>query len=182
MTNSRIIKNRFATKHIWGATDTTITTNNRTKTAKTLAKIAAALTMFACVNTTAQITPELIGRYATAMQNAANNQNVGQIAQFLSDDVIISLNRQGQGSVTLDKAGYLAMLQNNWQQSQNYRYRMTIDNVIIAGDTAKAHIVSTETWQKNGQKNTLTTTAKATFGQSNNNTVLLRSVAQVALD
>lgn len=181
MINSRMIKKHLDTKNLCKAKHKHIAKHSH-NTATTFAKLAIALTVFIGVNATAQITPELISRYATAMQNAANNQNVGQIAQLLSDDVIISLNRQGQGSVTLDKAGYLAMLQNNWQQSQNYRYRMSIDNVIITGDTAKAHVISTETWQKNGQTNTLTTTAKATFGQSNNNTVLLRSVAQVALD
>lgn len=130
----------------------------------------------------AQMSESLVMAYASAMQSAANSQNISQIARLVSDDAVISLTRQGKGSTTLDKSGYLDLLQKSWTQADNYRYTISVDNIVITGDTARATVVTKETWTKGGQARTLITTSKATLGVSKNNALLLRSVSQVTVN
>lgn len=151
-------------------------------------KLAHAVALAGVVATTmsapahAEITQSLVNGYASAMQTAANSQNIGQIAKLLSDDAVVSLTRQGKGTTTLDKSAYLDLLQKGWTQASNYRYTISVNDIVITGDTAKAQVVTVETWVKDGKTTKLTTTARATLGLSGNNAVLLRSVAQVAVE
>lgn len=130
----------------------------------------------------AQMNEQLVNTYTNAVQSAANAQNISQLARLISDDVVISLNRQGKGSATLDKSAYLDLLQKSWTQTSNYRYTTHADNIVITGDTARVSFVSKETWTKDGQSFTLTTTSKSTLGLVGTTPVLLRSVAQVSVD
>lgn len=130
----------------------------------------------------AQISQQQVMAYAAAMQTAANNQNIGQIARLLSDDVVVSLSRQGKGTTTLDKSAYLDLLQRSWTQATGYRYSIAISDVVITGDTARAQVITQETWVKDGKTTTLTTNSRATLGLSGDNAVLLRSVSQVAVE
>lgn len=151
-------------------------------------KLAGAMATGVVVATTmsapayAQLNQSMINNYATTMQTAANSRNIGQIAKLLSDDVVVSLTRQGKGTTTLDKSAYLDLLQKGWTQASNYRYTISVNDIVITGDTAKAQVVTVETWVKDGKTTKLTTTARATLGLSGNNAVLLRSVAQVAVE
>lgn len=131
----------------------------------------------------AQISQSSVMAYANAMQSAANNQNISQIARLISDNAVISLTRQGKGGGTLTKSEYLDLLQKSWTKTSNYRYSIHIDNIVITGDTARVSVVTKETWVKDGQTHTLTTTSKtATLGLSGNNVVLTRLVAEVAIN
>lgn len=130
----------------------------------------------------AQMSESLVMAYAHNMQTAANARNIGQISRLLSDDVVVSLSRQGKGATTLDKSGYLDLLQKSWTKADNYRYHISIDNIIITGNTAKAEVVTTETWTKDGVNTTLITTSKATLTLNGNNALLMRSVAQITVN
>lgn len=130
----------------------------------------------------AQMNESLVMAYAQSMQAAANAQNISQIARLVSDEAVIALTRQGKGSSTLDKSTYLDLLQKSWTQAQNYHYQMTVSDVVITGDQARAVVITTETWTKDGQPHKLTTTARATLGSNGRNAILLRSVAQVAVE
>lgn len=147
-------------------------------------KLAQALALGTLVSTSAhaQMSEQLVRSYAQTMQNAANSQNIGQIARLLADDVVISLTRPGKGSATLDKSSYLDLLQKNWSESRNYRYNARINDIVVTGDTARAQMVTTESFVRDGQNVTMTTTSRATFGVGNGNAVLLRSVSQVTVD
>lgn len=151
-------------------------------------KLAGALTAASVVAATvsapayAQISQALIDNYASTMQTAANSRNIGQIAKLLSDDVVVSLTRQGKGTTTLDKSAYLDLLQKGWTQATSYRYTISVNDIVITGDTAKAQVVTVETWVKDGKTTKLTTTSRATLGLAGGNAVLLRSVAQVAVE
>lgn len=130
----------------------------------------------------AQMSESLVQSYVTNLQTAANNQNIGQVARLLSDDIVISLSRDGKGTATLDKSGYLDMLQKGWTQTKNYRYSASVDNIVITGDQARAQIISRETWTKDGKTTTLTTTSRATFGLSGTNAVPIRLVSQITVN
>lgn len=130
----------------------------------------------------AQMTENLVQGYTNTMQSAANGRNLGQIASLLSDDVVVSLTRQGKGSTTLDKAGYLNLLQKSWSETDNYRYSISINNIVVTGDTARVQFLTKESFVKDGKPTTLTTNAKATLGVGSGNAVLLRSVAQVTVE
>lgn len=130
----------------------------------------------------AQMNENLVKNYASAMQSAANARNLGQIASLLADDVMVSLTRQGKGSTTLDKAGYLNLLQKSWSETDNYRYSININNIVVTGDTARAQFLTKESFVKDGKPTTLTTNAKATLGVGAGNALLLRSVAQVTVE
>lgn len=130
----------------------------------------------------AQMSESLIQSYVTNLQTAANNQNISKVARLLSDDIVISLSREGKGTTTLDKSGYLDMLQKGWTQTSNYRYNASVDNIVITGEQARAQIISRETWTKNGKATTVTTTSRATFGLSNGNAVPIRLVSQITIN
>lgn len=149
---------------------------------KKLAALALVAPVAVSSQAYAQMNETLVKSYAQSMQMAANKQNVAQIARLIADDVVISLNRQGRGSATLDKSGYLDLLQKSWSQSQNYRYQTSVDNIVITGDTARVQIVTKEDFDKDGKHTTLTTSARATLGVDGGSALLLRSVAQVTVE
>ena len=119
--------------------------------------------------------------YAAAMNQAANSQNIGQISRLISDEVIISLTRNRK-TANLDKNGYLQLRQKIWAKSTNYRYNIRISDVVIAGNQARAQVVTTETWIENDKPVKLITTSRATLSESGSNAVLLRSVSQVTIN
>ncbi|OOS07762.1 protein of unknown function [Moraxella cuniculi DSM 21768] len=122
-----------------------------------------------------------INRYASAISSAANAQNIAQVSRLIADDAIISLSRNGKTS-SLDKEGYLQLLQKSWAKSTGYQYRIDISDIVTTGNQARAQVVTTETWTQDGKPITVKTVSRATLSQTGNNTVLLRSVAQVTID
>ncbi|MDO5651302.1 MAG: hypothetical protein Q4G13_04100 [Moraxella sp.] len=120
--------------------------------------------------------------YASAMQQAANSKNINQVARLISDDAVISLNRQGRGSSTLTKSNYLDLLQKSWAEASNYRYEIEVSDIVITADQARAQVSTMETWIKDGKPTTIRTSSRATLGINNNNAVLLRSVTQVTVN
>lgn len=131
----------------------------------------------------AQVSENSVNAYAQAMQAAANSQNITQIGKLVADDAVISLTRAGKGNTTLDKNSYLDLLQKSWTQSKNYRYEIAISEIVIAGDTARALVITTESWtDKDGNPQKITTNARTTLGHNGKTTVLTRSVAQVSVN
>lgn len=127
------------------------------------------------------ISEQDVSRYASSMSSAANAQNIAQISRLIADDAIISLSRGGK-TTSLDKEGYLQLLQKSWATSSGYRYRINVADVVVTGNQARAQIVTTETWTQDGRPVTINTASRATFSQVGNNAVLLRSVSQVTVD
>ncbi|UTO05507.1 nuclear transport factor 2 family protein [Moraxella sp. FZLJ2107] len=119
--------------------------------------------------------------FAATMRTAANSQNIGQISKLIADDAIISLSRNNK-TTSLNKDGYLQMLQKSWAKATNYRYQISISDVVITGNQARAQVITTETWTQAGKPVTIKTSSRATLSQLDGNTVLLRSVAQVTVD
>jgi hypothetical protein len=119
--------------------------------------------------------------FAGAMSAAANNQNIGQISRLIDDNAVISLTRQNK-TTTLDKNGYLQLLQKSWANSTNYQYQMNVSNIVITGHQAIAQVNTTESWVKDGKKITLVSSSRTTLGDVSNNTVMLRSVSQITIN
>lgn len=122
-----------------------------------------------------------ISTYSSAMRTAANNQNIAQISKLIADDAIISLTRNNK-TMSLGKEDYLQLLQKSWAKASNYRYQISISDVVITGNQARAQVVTTETWIQDGKPVTIKTASRATLSQVGSNTVLLRSVAQVTVN
>lgn len=145
----------------------------------------AAVTVFASTAAiqaqAATMTEGLVQNYASAMKTAANSQDINQVARLVSDDALISLSRKGK-STSLDKNAYLKLLQNSWNQTSNYRYDISVDNIVITGSQAKANVNTVESWVKNGQNVSFVTTSRVTLTLSTGNAVLLRAVSQVTID
>lgn len=142
----------------------------------------AILTSFA-LPAHAQVSEQMIMAYAQNMQASANSQNISQVAKLVADDAVISLTRQGKGSSTLNKNTYLDLLQKSWTQAKNYRYEIQVSEIVVAGDQARALVVTKESWtDKDGKPHTLTTNSRATLGSNGKSAVLLRSVSQVSLN
>lgn len=129
----------------------------------------------------ATMTEGLVQNYASAMKTAANSQDINQVARLVSDDALISLSRKGK-STSLDKNAYLKLLQNSWNQTSNYRYDISIDNIVVTGSQAKANVKTVESWVKDGQNVSFVTTSRVTLTLSTGNAVLLRAVSQVMID
>ncbi|MBP2281159.1 hypothetical protein RCH20_001527 [Psychrobacter sp. PL15] len=129
----------------------------------------------------APMTQGAVQSYATAMKSAANSQNISQVASLVSDDALISLSRKGK-STSLDKDAYLKLLQNSWNQTSNYRYDITIDNIVITGVQAKANVTTNESWVKEGRNVSFVTTSRVTLTSPTGNAVLLRAVSQVTIE
>ncbi len=150
------------------------------KSASVMTVVAIAST----VSTSAQaatMTEGLVQSYASAMKSAANSQNINQVARLVSDDALISLSRKGK-STSLDKDAYLKLLQSSWNQTSNYRYDISIDNVVTTGSQAKANVNTIESWVRDGKKVEFVTTSRVTLTLSTGNAVLLRAVSQVTID
>lgn len=125
------------------------------------------------------LSESIVVNYARNMSQAANDQNIAKIARLIADDAIISLSRNGK-TTNLDKEGYLQLLQKSWAKANNYHYQMTISDIVIAGNQARAQIQTIETWTQDGKQVVLTTSAsKATLSQTDKEIVLSRLSAQV---
>ncbi|WP_201526666.1 MULTISPECIES: hypothetical protein [Psychrobacter] len=143
-----------------------------------LAAVASTVTISAQAAT---MNESLVQNYATAMKSAANSKNINQVAQLVSDDALISLSRKGK-STSLDKNAYLKLLQSSWNQTSNYRYDISIDNIVTTGSQAKANVNTTESWVKDGKNVSFVTTSRVTLTVTTGNAVLLRAVSQVTID
>ncbi|WP_095532612.1 MULTISPECIES: hypothetical protein [Psychrobacter] len=153
---------------------------------KSLAGALAPVAMIAAVSfvaTPAQaaINEAAVQNYATQMKQAANSKNVSKVSSLVADEALISLSRRGK-TTSLDKAAYLKLLQDSWSKSTNYSYDISISNIVISGEQAKADVKTVETWVRDGQQRTMSTTSRATLKSDNNNAVLLRAVSQVTIE
>ncbi|MFL1731706.1 hypothetical protein [Moraxella oculi] len=143
--------------------------------------MASALSL-ACVAMPAHaISESSVQNYAAAMKKAANGQNIGQVSRLIADDAIIKMTRNGN-SADLGKNAYLQYLQKNWGKAKDYRYDIQISDVVIVGNQARAQVSTTETWYQDSRPVKLITISKVTLADSDNNTVLLRSSAQVSIN
>ena len=147
-----------------------------------LAPVAmVAAVSFAATSAQAAINEAAVQNYATQMKQAANSKNVSKVSNLVADEALISLSRRGR-TTSLDKAAYLKLLQDSWSKSSNYSYDISISNVVITGEQAKADVKTVETWVKDGQQRTMSTTSRATLKSDDNNAVLLRAVSQVTIE
>jgi len=150
------------------------------KSASVTAIVAAASTI--SINAqAATMTEDLVQNYAAAMKASANSQSINQVSRLVSDDALISLSRKGK-STSLDKDAYLKLLQNSWNDTSNYRYDISVENVVITGSQAKANVTTNESWVKDGRQVSFVTTSRVTLTLSTGNAVLLRAVSQVAIN
>ncbi|MGO2277301.1 MULTISPECIES: hypothetical protein [unclassified Psychrobacter] len=148
------------------------------------ASITAIVAVASTISINAQaatMTEDLVQNYAAAMKASANSQSINQVSRLVSDDALISLSRKGK-STSLDKDAYLRLLQNSWNDTSNYRYDISVENVVITGSQAKANVTTNESWVKNGQQVSFVTTSRVTLTLSTGNAVLLRAVSQVAIN
>lgn len=148
------------------------------------AGVTAVVAVASTVSVTAQaatMTEGLVQSYAAAMKSSANNKSVNQVASLVSDDALISLSRKGK-STSLDKEAYLKLLQSSWNDTSNYRYDISVDNVVITGNQAKANVTTNESWVKDGRNVSFVTTSRVTLTLATGNAVLLRAVSQVAIN
>lgn len=145
------------------------------------AVLAAPLALLIAPTAQAAINESSVQSYATAMKQAANSKDIAKVDRLVADDAIISLSRRGKTS-NLNKSAYLQLLQDSWSQTSNYRYDISITNVVISGNQAKADVKTVESWVKDGQPTTITTSARATLVDGGNNAMLLRAVAQVTIE
>lgn len=143
--------------------------------------IAGVVSTIAISAQAATMNEGLVQSYASAMKSAANSKNISQVSGLVSDDALISLSRKGK-STSLDKDAYLRLLQNSWNQTSNYRYDISVDNVVITGSQAKANVKTVESWIKDGKNVSFVTTSRVTLTLSTGNAVLLRAVSQVSID
>ncbi len=152
-----------------------------------LIKSASVVTLIAAVSAVsinaqaATMTNSEVQNYAAAMKSAANSKNINQVASLVSDDALISLSRKGK-STSLDKDAYLKLLQKSWDQTANYRYEISVDNIVTTGSQAKANVTTVESWVKDGTNVSFVTTSRVTLTLSTGNAVLLRAVSQVTID
>lgn len=129
----------------------------------------------------ATMTEGLVQNYAAAMKSAANSKDINQVASLVSDDALISLSRKGK-STSLDKNAYLELLQSSWNQTSNYRYDISVNNIVTTGSQAKANVNTVESWVKDGKPVSFVTSSRVTLTLSTGNAVLLRAVSQVTID
>ncbi|WP_201508790.1 hypothetical protein [Psychrobacter alimentarius] len=146
--------------------------------------VVAVVAAVSAVSITAQaatMTEALVLDYIAAMKSSANSQSINQVARLVSDDALISLSRKGK-STSLDKDAYLKLLQNSWNDTSNYNYDISVDNIVITGTQAKANVTTNESWVKDGQKVSFVTTSRVTLTVATGNAVLLRAVSQVTIN
>ncbi|MGP4713106.1 MULTISPECIES: nuclear transport factor 2 family protein [unclassified Psychrobacter] len=146
--------------------------------------VAAAAVLASTVSISAQaatMTEALVQNYASSMKASANNKNISQVSRLVADDALISLSRKGK-TTSLDKDAYLKLLQNSWNQTSNYRYDITIDNIVTTGEQARANVTTTESWVKDGKDVSFVTNSRVTLTLSTGNALLLRAVSQVTIN
>lgn len=146
-----------------------------------LAAIVAVASTASVSAQAAPMTEALVQNYIAAMKSSANSQSINQVSRLVSDDALISLSRKGK-STSLDKDAYLRLLQNSWNDTSNYNYDISVDNIVITGTQAKANVTTNESWVKNGQKVSFVTTSRVTLTLATGNAVLLRAVSQVTIN
>lgn len=146
-----------------------------------LAAIVAVASTASVSAQAATMTEALVQNYIAAMKSSANSQSINQVSRLVSDDALISLSRKGK-STSLDKDAYLRLLQNSWNDTSNYNYDISVDNIVITGTQAKANVTTNESWVKNGQKVSFVTTSRVTLTLATGNAVLLRAVSQVTIN
>ncbi|WP_227429561.1 hypothetical protein [Psychrobacter sp. I-STPA6b] len=143
--------------------------------------LAAPLTLATMMSASAAMDESQVYSYASAMKQAANSKNIAMVDKLVSDDALISMSRRGK-TTSLNKNAYLKLLQDSWDQTSNYHYDISVSNIVTSGNQAKADVKTVESWVKNGQPTTLTTSSRATLVSTDNNAVLLRAVAQVTIE
>ena len=146
-----------------------------------IAAVAAVASAFSVSVQAATMNESLVQNYSAAMKAAANSKNLSQVSRLVSDDALISLSRKGK-STSLDKEAYLRLLQTGLNQTSNYRYEISINNIVITGEQAKANVTTTESWVKDGQSVSFVTNSRVTLTVATGNAVLLRAVSQVTID
>lgn len=120
----------------------------------------------------AQVSENMVQNYAAQMQSAAKSKDINKIAAFISDDALISIQKDGTNA-SLDKAGYLALLKQSFGQP-NHRFEMDIDDIVVFDGGARAQVLTRESWGGGG----LDTKARATFSQQGNKAVITRLIIQ----
>ena len=163
-------------KRLWGKSLISLLLKGASVTA-----IAAVVSTVSISAQAATMTEALVQNYVAAMKSSANSQSVNQVSRLVSDDALISLSRKGK-STSLDKDAYLKLLQNSWRDTSNYRYDISVDNIVITGSQARANVTTNESWTKDGQQVSFVTTSRVTLTLSTGNAVLLRAVSQVAIN
>lgn len=152
------------------------------KKIKSLSILATVALMIGAIQpANADITEAQIKQFAQKLSQAANQKNISQISRLVDDKVLISLSRNRR-TTTLNKDSYLKLLQDNWAKTANYHYQISINNVLIAGDQAKADIQTIETMTENGRAERLITTSRATFAAPATGVMLLRAVSQLTIE
>lgn len=122
-----------------------------------------------------------VQEFASSLNTAANAQNIGMVSRLIDDNAVISLTRNGN-TTTLDKNGYLQLLQKSWAEASDYRYSINVTDVVVAGSQARANVITTESWIKDGRRTTFRTHSKATLSYVSGNAMLLRAVSQVTVE
>ncbi len=153
------------------------------KTTKILAVVMASTLAISAMMNTAQAEVKVadVQGCAKMMKQAANNKDMEQVAKLIADDAIISITRNGK-SGTMDKKTYLQRLKDNWQNSSEYSYNISVDNVVTMGEQAKADLSTVETFTKDGKSVKLVTNSRATLTSGTDNAVLLKLVSQVTIE
>ena len=146
-----------------------------------ITSVAVAVSTISLSVQAATMTESLVQNYASAMKSSANSKNINQVARLVSDDALISLSRKGK-TTSLDKDAYLKLLQSSWNNTSNYRYDISVDNIVITGAQAKANVTTTEQWVKDGKNVSFKTNSRVTLTLSTGNALLLRAVSQVTID
>ena len=164
--------------HTWAKKITTQSTGRQA----TFYKIALAIGLAVAVNNTANaaLSEKDVQAFEGRMMAAANAKSMTRVSNLIADDALISISRNGRTS-TLDKAGYLKLLQSNWSKTQQYNYTISINNVLLSGNQAKADVMTSEVVNENGKTMRLVTSSRATFNDSGNGAVLSRSISQLTI-
>ena len=147
----------------------------------TAGALVAAVSAVSVSAQAASMTEDLVQNYADAMRSAANSQDINKVSALVSDEALISLSRKGK-STSLDKDGYLKLLQRSWNQTSDYQYNISVDNVVTSGSQAKANVNTVERWVKDGKNVSFVTSSRVTLTLATGNAVLLRAVSQVTID
>ena len=122
-----------------------------------------------------------VQRFASHLNSAANAQNIGMVSRVIDDNAVISLTRKGS-TITLDKNGYLQLLQKSWAGASDYRYDIHITDIVITGNQARANVITTESWMKDGRRITFKARSRATLSYVGGNAMLLRAVSHVTVE
>lgn len=73
--------------------------------------------------------------FANSLNTAANAQNTGMVSRLIDDNAVISLTCNGSAT-TLDKNGYLQLLQKSWAGASDCRYNINVIDLFFTGNQA----------------------------------------------